>query len=65
MALLKNIRFTESMRLQLRAEAFNVFNKTVFRQPTQFASISSITFGQITSTAIDAREMQFALRFEF
>ncbi len=65
MAILKNIRFTESMRIQFRAEAFNVFNKTVFRQPTQFANIASPTFGQITSTAIDPREMQFAFRFEF
>jgi hypothetical protein len=65
MALLKNIRFTESTRLQLRVEAFNVFNRTVFRHPTQFASITSTTFGQITSTAVDARELQFAFRFEF
>lgn len=65
MSLLKNIRFTESVRVQLRAEAFNVFNKTIFRQPTQFANINSPTFGQITSTAVDARQMQFAFRFEF
>jgi len=65
MALIKNISFTESIRLQFRAEAFNVFNKTVFRQPTQFANINSPTFGQITSTAVDARQMQFAARFEF
>ena len=66
MSLLKNIRFTESVRVQLRAEAFNVFNKTVFRHPTsQFVNIASATFGQITSTAVDARQMQFAFRFEF
>lgn len=65
MSLLKNIRFTESVRVQLRAEAFNVFNTTVFRHPTQFANIASATFGQITSTAVDARQMQFAFRFEF
>jgi hypothetical protein len=53
------------VRVQLRAEAFNVFNTTVFRHPTQFANIASATFGQITSTAVDARQMQFAFRFEF
>ena len=48
MALLKNIRFTETMRLQFRVEGFNVFNNTNFVQNTQFANINSTTFGQIT-----------------
>lgn len=64
MALLKNIRFTETMRLQLRAEAFNVLNNVNFVQNTQFANINSTTFGQITA-AFGPREMQFAARFEF
>jgi hypothetical protein len=64
MALLKNIRFTESMRLQLRAEAFNVFNRVNFFNNTQFANINSTTFGQITSAG-DPRIFQFAARFEF
>lgn len=63
-ALLKNIRFNESMRIQIRAEAFNLLNKTVFFNNTQFASITSATFGQITSAAA-ARQVQFAVRFEF
>lgn len=64
MALLKNIRFTETMRLQLRAEAFNVLNNVNFAQNTQLANINSTTFGQITG-AFGPREMQFAARFEF
>ncbi len=64
MALLKNIRFTETMRVQLRAEAFNVFNTVNFFNNTQFANINSTTFGQITSAGA-ARQMQFAARFEF
>ncbi|MEP6944795.1 MAG: hypothetical protein ABJA02_02675, partial [Acidobacteriota bacterium] len=64
MALLKNIRFTESTRIQFRAEAFNVFNHTNFFNNTQLASITSTTFGQITSAA-DPRIFQFAARFEF
>ncbi|MEO6335061.1 MAG: hypothetical protein ABIO91_08770, partial [Pyrinomonadaceae bacterium] len=63
-ALLKNIRFTETMRVQLRAEAFNLFNTVNFFNNTQLASITSQTFGQITSAAA-ARQMQFAVRFEF
>jgi hypothetical protein len=64
LALLKNIRFTESIRVQLRAEAFNAFNNVNFRPNTQLSNITSTTFGQITSTAA-ARQMQFAVRFEF
>ncbi len=64
MSLLKNIRFTESIRVQLRAEAFNLINHTNFFNNTQFANINSATFGQITSAAA-ARQLQFAARFEF
>lgn len=64
MALLKNIRFTENIRVQLRAEAFNLLNKVNFFNNTQFADINSATFGQITSAAA-SRQMQFAFRFEF
>ncbi|MEZ5427426.1 MAG: carboxypeptidase-like regulatory domain-containing protein [Pyrinomonadaceae bacterium] len=63
-ALLKNIRFGERMRVQLRAEAFNLLNNVNFVQNTQFANINSTSFGQITS-AFAARELQFAARFEF
>ncbi|MEP6703591.1 MAG: hypothetical protein ABJB34_02185, partial [Acidobacteriota bacterium] len=67
MALLKNIKFTESMRLQLRMEAFNLLNNVNFNisDAQQRSNINSTTFGQITSTANAARELQFALRFEF
>jgi Carboxypeptidase regulatory-like domain len=64
MAVLKNVRFTETMRLQLRMEAFNALNNTNFVQNTQFANINSTAFGQIT-TAFGPREIQFAARFEF
>lgn len=63
-ALLKNINFSERMRVQLRAEAFNLLNNVNFNNNTQFADISSTTFGQITSAGA-SRQMQFAIRFEF
>ncbi len=65
-ALLKNIRFTEDMRLQIRAEAFNIMNNVNFTPPVagQFQNITSTTFGQITGTS-PARTLQFAARFEF
>lgn len=63
-AVLKNITFGETMRVQLRAEAFNVLNNVNFIQNTQFANINSTSFGQITNT-FAPREIQFAARFEF
>jgi hypothetical protein len=62
----KNIRFNESMRLQLRMEAFNVLNKTVLSQ-TADLNINSNNFGLITATrtASNPRIIQFGARFDF
>lgn len=64
--LLKNIRFTESMRLQLRMEAFNLLNNVNFdiSAAQQLANINSPTFGQLTFIS-GPREVQFAARFEW
>jgi hypothetical protein len=63
-ALLKNITFTEKMRLQLRMEAFNLLNNVNLVNNLQNANINLTTFGQIT-TAFAPRTIQFAARFEF
>jgi hypothetical protein len=65
-SLFKNIRFGESTRLQLRAEAFNLFNRTNFAvtNTRQLQNINSPTFGQVFTT-FDPRVLQFAARFEF
>ena len=63
-ALLKNIRFTESIRVQIRAEAFNLLNNVNFVQNTTLPNINSSSFGQITGE-YGPRTMQFAARFEF
>ena len=60
----KNIRFSESMKLQLRAEAFNVFNITNFRLVGPNISRTSATIGQITAFR-DPRVMQFGAKFSF
>lgn len=66
LALLKNVKFGETTRLQLRAEAFNILNNVNFQPPVagQLQLITSTTFGQITATS-PARTLQFAARFEF
>lgn len=48
---------------QVRIEAFNLFNNPGFGFPN--ASIGSPTVGRITSTVVDNRSMQFAVKFDF
>jgi hypothetical protein len=55
--------WSESHTLQLRWEAFNLFNHNSFANPT--AGITGTTFGTITSSASAPREMQFAFRYSF
>jgi len=65
MALLKNLRLTDSKSLQLRLEAFNVFNHAQFFGPQSVdGNISSATFGQVVSAAAP-RLVQAGARFTF
>ena len=75
LTLSKNIRFGERYRVQLRAEAFNLFNFTNPRglstvvwsqttQPVAQGGNGSSTFGQVTSWR-DPRVMQLAAKFYF
>jgi hypothetical protein len=61
-SLLKLISVRERARLQLRAEAFNLFNRTNYDLPDNF--FGSPTFGQILS-AQSPRRVQFGLKFLF
>jgi hypothetical protein len=62
LALLKDTKFTESKALELRFEAFNLFNHAQFQGPD--GSIDSSTFG-IISSANDPRILQVAAKFRF
>jgi hypothetical protein len=65
MALLKNLRLTESKSLQFRMEAFNVFNHAQFFGPQAVdGNISSSTFGQAVS-ATAPRLGQVGAKFTF
>jgi len=61
-SLMKNFRFTESMKLQLRGEAFNVFNTTNFSAINTTAG--SLTAGSVVTTR-DPRTFQFGIKFLF
>jgi hypothetical protein len=64
---LKNIRVTERVRLQFRAELFNILNHANFATPntvvfTSATSGPSPTAGVITSTSTTSRQIQFGLK---
>jgi Carboxypeptidase regulatory-like domain len=63
----KNTQLSEKLRLQFRAEFFNIFNRANFGTPNPvvFSSASaapSPTAGVITSTATTSRQIQFGLK---
>jgi hypothetical protein len=62
LGLFRNIKLHEGVNVQIRGEAFNLFNHTNLGSPT--TSASSSLFGQITG-ARDNRIMQIAGKFTF
>src|SRR4030095_838168 len=64
--LLRRFRTSESTRLELRMEAFNVLNRANFfiADNSAIFNVNSTTFGQLNTT-FSPRIMQFAARFEF
>jgi len=65
LALSKKFPITERIGLEFRAEAYNAFNHVNFSLPSGNDIFQPSQFGQITTTASSAREMQFALRLKF
>ncbi len=59
-SLAKSFPFTESKRLDFRAEAFNLFNRTRFSNPD--LNLNDTAFGKVTSQANNPRQMQVALK---
>lgn len=70
MAASKTVRILERHSIQIRAEAFNVFNHPTFyvgnetSNATRF-SVNNTTFGKITSTFANPRRLQFGLYYRF
>jgi outer membrane receptor protein involved in Fe transport len=62
LAIAKKFKIRELATLELRGDAFNVFNHTQFGNPD--TSISDLTFGQISTTA-PPRILQVALHLSF
>jgi hypothetical protein len=55
--------YSEAHALMFRAEAFNVFNTPQFGTPG--GTLGTGTFGRVTSTALDNRQLQLALKYTF
>ncbi|MEO8725314.1 MAG: carboxypeptidase regulatory-like domain-containing protein [Acidobacteriaceae bacterium] len=70
-SIIKNTKLTERLNMQLRAEAFDLFNHPNFGQPGRVALAGSTTFGAITSTRFpvgdsgSSRQLQFAVKLQF
>jgi hypothetical protein len=63
LSLFKTFAVRERVRFTFRAEAFNVWNHPSFSNPS--ANIEAATFGNITSTSVGARVMQFGGKLSF
>lgn len=61
-ALIKQTKVTESQSVLFRAEFYNAFNHPQFANPN---TAKGPTFGSITSTSVNPRLIQFALKYTF
>jgi hypothetical protein len=61
-ALFKTFPVKERLKIQFRAEAFNIWNHANFANVS--TGYGSGSFGQVTS-ALDPREIEFAVRISF
>jgi hypothetical protein len=62
-SLFKSFPIKERLKLQFRAELFNIFNHPNFNNPA--SSFGTAAFGNITSTSTGNREIQFGLKLVF
>jgi len=71
-SILKTTRILENHMLQFRAEFFNAFNHPQFTNPNYgqgaiyaLPNFAAGNFGQITSTSVNPRVIQLALKYTF
>jgi len=61
----RNINMSGGHRVEIRVEAFNLFNHANWGNPGISQGSNSLTNGNVTSTSGDPRIMQFALKYGF
>jgi hypothetical protein len=62
-SLSKMFRVTEQQHVEFRVDAFNTFNHANFSAPDSI--VGDGAEGQVSSTSVDNRRLQFALRYSF
>jgi hypothetical protein len=63
MSMFRTFRFGETLRLEMRGEAFNALNHVNYRRPAS-GDITNLSYGLITAAA-PARQIQLGLRLSF
>lgn len=63
LSIIKNLEFTERVRLQLRGEFLNAFNTPIFNDPS--LDPTSTNFGRVTSQANLPRNVQLGIKLVF
>ena len=63
LSLQKNTKITEGLTVQFRTEFYNIWNHAQFNPPVN--NLADATFGQIQSSSVPPRIMQFALKLLF
>jgi hypothetical protein len=63
LAFSRNVNVGQGRRIELRVEAFNLFNTVNWANPN--TTVDNANAGRITNTSGDPRIMQFALKFGF
>ncbi|HXT68633.1 MAG TPA: TonB-dependent receptor [Vicinamibacterales bacterium] len=61
----RNLNMAHGRRVEIRVEAFNLFDNQNWSNPTVQIGSTSLTNGRVTNTTGDPRIMQFALKFSF
>jgi len=59
----KEMRFTEKIKADFRGEMFNAFNRHAFNKPD--SGVQDNNFGQVGSTLLGPRNVQFSLRITY
>ncbi|MBC8166694.1 MAG: TonB-dependent receptor, partial [Bryobacteraceae bacterium] len=65
LAILKKFRFSESRYFEVRGEARNAFNHSIFQLGNNEMNIQNANFGTFQSTANEPRNVQIGARFVF
>jgi len=71
LSVLKNFSVGEQAQIQFRTEVFNILNRTNFQGPTRANDAIDRrgnpvpTFGELTETVGDSRQIQIALKITF